>query len=46
MKLDYRAELTTGQKRTTRLIVSAFFLLLSKKNFDHISVQVAAMHMA
>lgn len=39
MKLDHRAELTTGQKRTTNIIVSAFFLLLSRKNFDNISVQ-------
>ncbi|MBO7689677.1 MAG: TetR/AcrR family transcriptional regulator [Clostridia bacterium] len=39
MKLDHRAKLTTGQKRTTNMIVSAFFLLLSKKNFDNVSVQ-------
>lgn len=39
MKLDYRAELTTGQKRTTQMVVSAFFLLLTRKNFDDITVR-------
>lgn len=39
MKLDFRAEMTTSQKRTTKIIVSTFFLLLTKKNFDDISVQ-------
>lgn len=39
MKLDYNAELTTSQKRTTKLIVSTLFLLLTKKNFDDITVR-------
>ncbi len=39
MKLDYRAELTTSQKRTTKIIVSTFFLLLTKKDFDDITVR-------
>ncbi len=39
MKLDYRADLTTSQKRTTNLIVSTFFLLLTKKDFDDITVR-------
>lgn len=39
MKLDYRAELTTSQKRTTKIIVGTFFLLLSKKSFEDITVR-------
>lgn len=39
MKLDYRAELTTSQKRTTNIILGTFFLLLSKKDFDDITVR-------
>ena len=39
MKLDYRTELSTSQKRTTKLIVGTFFLLLSKKSFEDITVR-------
>ncbi len=39
MKLDFRNNLTTSQKRTTQMVTNAFFLLLSKKNFDDITVR-------
>lgn len=39
MKLDFRADMTNTQKRTTKLITSTFFLLLTKKNFDEITVR-------
>ena len=39
MKLDYRANLTTAQKRTTNIIVDTLFLLLTKKDFNEITVR-------
>lgn len=46
MKLDFRAKLTTSQKRTTTMVVNAFFMLLTKKNFDDITVrEVCALSM-
>ncbi len=39
MKLDYRGPLTTGQKRTTKIVVNTLFLLLTKNNFDAITVR-------
>lgn len=39
MKLDFRTDLTTSQKRTTTMVVNAFFALLAKKNFDDITVR-------
>ena len=39
MKLDFRAELTMSQKRTTKIIVETMFLLLTKKSFEEITVR-------
>ena len=39
MKLDFRNDLTTSQKRTTKMVSNAFFILLTKKNFDDITVR-------
>ena len=39
MKLDYKSALTTSQKRTTNIIVGTFFMLLSKKSFEDITVR-------
>lgn len=46
MKLDFRAKLTMSQKRTTTMVVNAFFMLLTKKNFDDITVrEICALSM-
>lgn len=39
MKLDFRAELTTTQKRTTKIIIDTLFILLTKKDFESITVR-------
>lgn len=39
MKLDFRAKLTTSQKRTTTMVMNSFFLLLTKKSFEDITVR-------